>query len=51
MLISSLVAFQSGRSISLRAMNWTAIGPDQLTMVRAALQEEIDAITHIQSAP
>jgi HTH-type transcriptional dual regulator CecR, C-terminal domain len=24
MLISSLVAFQSGRSISLRAMNWTA---------------------------
>jgi hypothetical protein len=28
-LIPSLVAFQSGRSISLRAMNWTAIGPDE----------------------
>jgi hypothetical protein len=50
------VDFQLG-GISVRSQHFVArheldgIGPDELTMVRAALQEQIDAITHIQSAP
>jgi TetR/AcrR family transcriptional regulator, regulator of cefoperazone and chloramphenicol sensitivity len=44
LLISSALAFQSGRRIALRTMDWTAIGPDELAMVLAALDEQIDAI-------
>jgi AcrR family transcriptional regulator len=44
LLISSLLAFQSGRSISLRAMHWTAIGSEELTMIAAVLDVQIDAI-------
>jgi TetR/AcrR family transcriptional regulator, regulator of cefoperazone and chloramphenicol sensitivity len=44
LLISSLLAFQSGRSISLRTMRWSKIGPDELAMVLASLNAQIDAI-------
>jgi TetR/AcrR family transcriptional regulator, regulator of cefoperazone and chloramphenicol sensitivity len=44
LLISSLLAFQSGRSISLRAMHWTAIGSKELAMILAVLDVQIDAI-------
>jgi TetR/AcrR family transcriptional regulator, regulator of cefoperazone and chloramphenicol sensitivity len=44
LLISSLLAFQSGRSISLRTMHWSTIGPQELTMVLAILDAQIDAI-------
>ncbi len=44
LLISSLLAFQSGRSISLRTMHWPAIGPKQLAMVLSSLEAQIDAI-------
>jgi AcrR family transcriptional regulator len=44
LLISSLLAFQSGRSISLRAMHWTAIGIEELAMILAVLDVQIDAI-------
>jgi AcrR family transcriptional regulator len=44
LLISSLLAFQSGRSISLRAMNWSRIGHNELAMVQSALAAQIDAI-------
>jgi TetR/AcrR family transcriptional regulator, regulator of cefoperazone and chloramphenicol sensitivity len=44
LLISSLLAFQSGRSISLRTMHWSSIGPEQLAMVLASLDAQIDAI-------
>lgn len=44
LLISSALAFQSGRRIVLRTMRWSAIGPDQLAMVLAALDAQIDAI-------
>jgi TetR/AcrR family transcriptional regulator, regulator of cefoperazone and chloramphenicol sensitivity len=44
LLISSLLAFQSGRSISLRAMRWSTIGREELALVLAALNAQIDAI-------
>jgi len=44
LLISSLLAFQSGRSISLRTMHWSSIGPQQLAMVLSSLDAQIDAI-------
>jgi TetR/AcrR family transcriptional regulator, regulator of cefoperazone and chloramphenicol sensitivity len=46
LLISSLLAFQSGRSISLRAMGWTTIGPEQLAQVLSGLNLQIDSIGH-----
>ena len=44
LLISSLLAFQSGRSISLRTMHWSTIGREELAMVLSALDVQIDAI-------
>jgi TetR/AcrR family transcriptional regulator, regulator of cefoperazone and chloramphenicol sensitivity len=44
LLISSLLAFQSGRSISLRTMHWSTIGPDELAMVMSGVKAQIDAI-------
>jgi TetR/AcrR family transcriptional regulator, regulator of cefoperazone and chloramphenicol sensitivity len=44
MLISSLLAFQSGRTMSLRAMRWSIIGREELAMVVSALDAQIDAI-------
>src|ERR1700684_1987599 len=49
LLISSLLAFQSGRSISLRTMQWTSIGPAELAMVLAGVEAQIDAIGHNRS--
>jgi TetR/AcrR family transcriptional regulator, regulator of cefoperazone and chloramphenicol sensitivity len=43
LLISSLLVFQSGRSMSLRAMHWTTIGHQELAMVLSGLQAQIDA--------
>jgi TetR/AcrR family transcriptional regulator, regulator of cefoperazone and chloramphenicol sensitivity len=44
LLISSLLAFQSGRSISLRTMHWSTIGREELAMVLSALDAQIDAL-------
>jgi TetR/AcrR family transcriptional regulator, regulator of cefoperazone and chloramphenicol sensitivity len=44
LLISSLLAFQSGRSISLRTMQWPTIGPDEMALVLSSLDAQIDAI-------
>lgn len=44
LLISSVVAFQSGRTISLRSMGWSTVGPEQLTMVLSSLDTQIDAV-------
>ncbi len=44
LLISSLLAFQSGRSISLRTMHWSTIGREELAMVLSGLDAQIDAI-------
>jgi TetR/AcrR family transcriptional regulator, regulator of cefoperazone and chloramphenicol sensitivity len=44
LLISSLLAFQSGRSISLRTMRWSTIGPRELAMVLSTLDAQVDAI-------
>jgi len=49
LLISSLLAFQSGRSISLRTMHWSTIGPKELTMVLSSLEAQIDALGRRQS--
>jgi TetR/AcrR family transcriptional regulator, regulator of cefoperazone and chloramphenicol sensitivity len=46
LLISSLLAFQSGRSISLRTMQWSSVGPAELAMVLAGVEAQIDAIGH-----
>jgi len=44
MLISSLLVFQSGRKMPLRAMQWTSVGPKELAMILAGLDAQIDAI-------
>jgi TetR/AcrR family transcriptional regulator, regulator of cefoperazone and chloramphenicol sensitivity len=44
LLISSLLAFQSGRSISLRTMHWSTIGRDELALVLTSIYAQIDAI-------
>jgi TetR/AcrR family transcriptional regulator, regulator of cefoperazone and chloramphenicol sensitivity len=49
LLISSLLAFQSGRSISLRTMRWSTIGPVELAMVLSGVEAQIDAIGHNRS--
>jgi TetR/AcrR family transcriptional regulator, regulator of cefoperazone and chloramphenicol sensitivity len=46
LLISSLLAFQSGRTVALRTMNWSNIGPDELAMVLSSMQAQVDAIGH-----
>ncbi len=49
LLISSLLAFQSGRSISLRTMGWSSIGPAEEAMVLSSIHAQIDAIARQQS--
>ena len=44
LLISSALAFQSGRSIVLRTMRWPTIGAKELAMVLTALDAQIDAL-------
>ncbi|MEI9985741.1 MAG: CerR family C-terminal domain-containing protein [Aliidongia sp.] len=44
LLISGVLAFQSGRNIALRTLGWPGIGPDELALVKAALDAQIDAI-------
>lgn len=45
MLISSLLAFRTGRKVAMRALNWSAIGPAELRTVNAVLAAQIDALT------
>jgi TetR/AcrR family transcriptional regulator, regulator of cefoperazone and chloramphenicol sensitivity len=49
LLISSLLVFQSGRSMSLRAMQWKAVGHEELAMVLSGLMAQIDAIGRVPS--
>jgi hypothetical protein len=49
LLLSSLLAFQSGRSIALRTMRWSTIGGDELAMVLSGLDAQIDAIDRDRS--
>lgn len=44
LLISSLLAFRSGRGISLRTMRWSEIGPEELALVLDGLNSTIDAL-------
>jgi TetR/AcrR family transcriptional regulator, regulator of cefoperazone and chloramphenicol sensitivity len=44
LLISSVMAFQPGRNISLRTMHWSAVGPEELAMVLSNLNAQIDTI-------
>jgi AcrR family transcriptional regulator len=44
LLISSALAFQSGRRIVLRTLHRSTIGPDELAMVLAGLDAQIDAL-------
>jgi hypothetical protein len=50
LLLSGLLAFQSGRSITLRAMQWSTIGPKELALVRACLDAQIDALGLVEGA-
>lgn len=47
LLISSLLAFQSGRQISLRALRWPTVGQKELAMVQSCLNSQIDVIGRI----
>jgi AcrR family transcriptional regulator len=49
LLSSSLLVFQSGRSMSLRAMRWTTIGHEEMAMVQSGLKAQIDAIGRVSS--
>jgi len=44
LLISGLLVFQSGRSMSLRAMQWKKIGPEEFAAVLSGVNAQIDAI-------
>lgn len=45
LLISTLLAFQSGRKqITLRALGWSGIGGQELALILAVLNQQIDAI-------
>jgi TetR/AcrR family transcriptional regulator, regulator of cefoperazone and chloramphenicol sensitivity len=44
LIITALLAFRSGRSISLRTMEWSSIGPNELALVMGALDVQIDAL-------
>ncbi len=44
LLISSLLAFQSGRNISMRSLKWSNIGPAEVTLIRSSLNAQIDTI-------
>ena len=44
LLISSLLAFQSGRSISMRTMQWSEIGGEELALVLDGMNMTIDAL-------
>jgi TetR/AcrR family transcriptional regulator, regulator of cefoperazone and chloramphenicol sensitivity len=49
LLISSLLVFQSGRTMPLRVMQWTTIGPAELAMVLSGVTAQIDAIGRVSS--
>lgn len=49
LLISSLLVFQSGRTLSLRTMHWSRIGAAELAMVLAGVDAQIEAIGRGQS--
>ncbi len=51
LLISSLLAFQSGRNITLRTMHWSTIGPQEMATVLSTLNAQIDAIGRSRSRP
>jgi TetR/AcrR family transcriptional regulator, regulator of cefoperazone and chloramphenicol sensitivity len=44
LLTSSLLAFQSGRNVSLRSLKWSKIGPTEFTLIRSCLDAQIDAL-------
>lgn len=44
LLISSLTAFQSGRTVAMRTLQWTEIGPREVRIVSRALQAQIDRL-------
>jgi AcrR family transcriptional regulator len=44
LLISSLAAFQSGRTASLRTLRWQRVGPEELAIIRAVVERQIDSI-------
>ena len=45
MLITSLLAFTPGPSISLQAMGWDELGDKEAALVRQTLNAQIDAVT------
>ena len=44
LLIYGLLAFQSGRKVSLRTMDWASIGPSEAARVLSGVEAQIDAI-------
>ncbi len=46
LLISSILAFQSGRSIAMRSLQWSRVGPKELALVQSAVEAQIEALGH-----
>lgn len=44
LLIASVMAFQSGKSLSRRLMGWNAVGPAQRQLITEALRRQIDRL-------
>jgi TetR/AcrR family transcriptional regulator, regulator of cefoperazone and chloramphenicol sensitivity len=44
LLISSLLAFQSGRGVSMRIMGWKTIGSNELSLIQSHVDVHIDAL-------
>jgi len=52
LLISTLLAFQAGRKqLTLRALGWSKIGEEELALILATLNDQIDAIAPADGRP
>jgi TetR/AcrR family transcriptional regulator, regulator of cefoperazone and chloramphenicol sensitivity len=47
LLVSSVMAFQSGRQFAQRSMRWANMGEEQLAVVLAGISAQVDAIGHV----
>ena len=50
LIISSLMAFQSGRRVSQRLLDWPQVGEAELSVVIAVLEAQIDAIGRVRGS-
>lgn len=50
LLIASLTAFQSGRSVSMQALQWSSIGAEEVRMISALMKSQVDHLRPVPAA-